>query len=509
MKLYELLFPWQKNLVDKFKDRQSFGLFLDMGLGKTPISLAFAEANNCHKVIVITLNSKVLEAKTISDSWYGWAARSDMNWTTYCKKEGCDSYSKDANEMIVTNYESLFKRSSDEKTGLLLSDYITSFIATCKNKNVAIILDESHKTKSGKSKQSKAVDLLKRRLSKYATTVHMYLLSGTPFTTGYMDLYNQLRLLGCGWTKGMFKEEFCVLGHVYGLTEWQQPIIGYKNVDSLFALLHKYAITIDSKEVVDLPQQIFIKHMLPISWQMKLFTYEKLPGESINAELVSRDVESLTEYETPKKKPNLFYRNIAYPDNEWFADTSGLFWLRARQLAIGFQGNASASMWFDKSRLNAFKRFLAENEDNYVIFYNFTPELAELFEICDELGYNIDVFCGEIKSLTHYEEYVNNLANGVVKQCKNVILANFASGSTGMNWQAYSHCIIFSTPVYLHYAQAIKRIHRLGQKHTVIYHVFCQNSFVDNNMWDALTQAKDYNEDMFISDLHRIQELTE
>ena len=30
--IYEKLYTWQKNLVDKYKDRESFGLFLDMGL---------------------------------------------------------------------------------------------------------------------------------------------------------------------------------------------------------------------------------------------------------------------------------------------------------------------------------------------------------------------------------------------------------------------------------------------------------------------------------------------
>ncbi len=33
MSLYSNLFGFQRNIVDKFKDRKSFGLFLDMGLG--------------------------------------------------------------------------------------------------------------------------------------------------------------------------------------------------------------------------------------------------------------------------------------------------------------------------------------------------------------------------------------------------------------------------------------------------------------------------------------------
>lgn len=32
MSLYEKLFPYQKNIIDKFKDRNAYGIFLDMGL---------------------------------------------------------------------------------------------------------------------------------------------------------------------------------------------------------------------------------------------------------------------------------------------------------------------------------------------------------------------------------------------------------------------------------------------------------------------------------------------
>lgn len=30
--LYDLLFPWQKQIIDKFENRKRFALYLDMGL---------------------------------------------------------------------------------------------------------------------------------------------------------------------------------------------------------------------------------------------------------------------------------------------------------------------------------------------------------------------------------------------------------------------------------------------------------------------------------------------
>lgn len=33
MSIYDKLYPFQKNVVDKFRSYKKFGLFLDMGLG--------------------------------------------------------------------------------------------------------------------------------------------------------------------------------------------------------------------------------------------------------------------------------------------------------------------------------------------------------------------------------------------------------------------------------------------------------------------------------------------
>lgn len=33
MSIYEKLYDWQKNIINKFKSRNAFGIWLDMGLG--------------------------------------------------------------------------------------------------------------------------------------------------------------------------------------------------------------------------------------------------------------------------------------------------------------------------------------------------------------------------------------------------------------------------------------------------------------------------------------------
>lgn len=508
MSLYEKLFDYQKNIVDKFKDRDSFGLFLDMGLGKTILSLAFAEVNKCNKVIVITINAKAEESENLPDSWIGWAKQSDIQYIFH-KKHSDIQFKVEQNDFLIVNYESLFSRAKDKKQKVQLKQNILDFIYSCANNNVAIIVDESHKMKNLKSLQTEAIFKIKTYLKMQARKVYSYLLTGTPFTTGYIDLYSQLKMLGYPDTKTNFIDRYCIRGSLPGLLGWQQPIVGYKNIDELYRLIHNYAITIRSEEVISLPEQIFVYHSNECSHSFKMLTTEYVKGTEVVEEnkIHKSKISDIKQYDTEYKVGNPYFRNIAYPDLKWIAETNGTFWLRARELSIGFQGNSDDAEWYDESRMKSIKSFLERNFDNYVIFYNYTPELMKLFDICESLGYNVDVFCGDIKSLFFYERFCNMTESEKLVNKGNVIIANFASGSTGMNWQNYSKVIIASTPLYKDYAQAIKRVHRPGQKERVFYHVFYQKNWLDYSMQKALKEQKQYSQDMYDADLTRINQI--
>ena len=507
MSIYEKLYDWQKNIVDKYKQRYTFGLYLDMGLGKTPLSLAFTEVNQCTKLLIVSINPKVLESMEIKDSWLGWTSQSSITYNYSVKNKY--SFDVNQNDVFLINYESLYSHKQNKNHTVELSDSIKAFIKSCKGHRVAIIIDESHKIKSLHSKQTIAINKIKSQLEVKANRVYSYLLSGTPFTTGYIDLYSQLKFLGYEETKEDFVEQFCIRGHLPGLLGWQQPIIGYKNLQQLYNLIHYYAITIESKEVINLPEQVFVNHISKMSDDFTMFTNEKVYEDELYKYIIkhkrelSSDKLELIKSNKHTKINNIYYRDICYDgtSSDYLCETAGQFWLRARQLSIGFVGNAEKSQWFDDRRLKELEEFLENNEDNYVLFYNYTPELIELYNICEKLHYHIDVYCGEVKSLNFYQEYQSQTDEERVVNKKNIILANFASGSTGLNWQLYNKCIIFSIPLYKDFAQAIKRLHRTGQKNTVFYHMFYQQNWLDNSMLKALQEQKQYNEDMFVNEV--------
>lgn len=510
MSLYKTLFPWQKELVDTYLSEQRFGLFLDMGLGKTIISLAFAEQHECTKVLVVSINAKALEDETVDGSWKYWAKRSSIDYQFKTKYD--EQFDNNVAELLTINYESLYERGKNRKENVTIKQNIKSFIESCRGHKVALIIDESHKMKDLQSKQTLAIMKIKQALESVSTKTYLYLLTGTPFTTGYIDLYSQLKALGLEMNKTQFVDRFCERGHLPGLLGWQQPIVGYKNVDELFDIVHQYAITIDSEMVAkNLPDKVFVNHTYEMGLDFEMFAKKKAyKDEILRTFKHHNDIPDKDYFNMPKKRlNNPFYKNIAYPSQDWWATTSGTSWLRARELSIGFQGNAEKSKWFDRRRLDLVEQFLENNPNNYLLFYNYTPEMIELYNICEKLGYNIDVYCGEVKSLFFYDRYEKQSKAERLTNTKNIILANFASGSTGLNWQAYHNCILFSCPIYKDFKQGIKRIHRTGQTDTVIYHTFYQNNFLEHSMQAMLDQRTDYTSDMFEAEMERVNQLME
>ena len=510
--IYDNLFPFQKKIVDDLKSKSSYGLFLDMGLGKTITALALAEANECTKIIVVTLKDKAIESETKDGSWLYWATKYKLPLDRYNIKtiKNID-YNTENGQIIVVNYQALFTSRTEQyihskpKKVIKIKDSFMEFLHNCGGDNVALIIDESHMIKNNSSARSKCIKMLNDYCKLYAKKSVLYLLSGTPFSVGFIDMHNQLTMLGCKMTKTAFKDKFCIMGNIKSLKEWEQPIIGYKNEDEFYDLVHQYGITIMSDEVVDLPEQIFINHTLPKSIDFTMLMSEQLPGTMIKKYLIDKniDVEDMSIYETKSKVNNPFYRNLDYPDFNYLCQTAAGVYLRARQISIGFQGNAEEAIWYNKERLNQLRTLLENNEDNYVLFYNYTPELFELYSLCEELGYNIDVMCGQVKSTFFYDKFANQSREERLNNKKNIILMNFDSGSAGGNYQLWNHCIIFSTPVYKNWAQSLKRVHRIGSKEPVFYHIFYQENWVERRMKESLERGSEYTNEMFRMDLSK------
>lgn len=498
--LYSQLFPFQKEIVDKYKDRTRLGLFLDMGLGKTITSLALCEANDINRIIFIGLKSKTSE--TVSDKG---------SFDYYLNEMGFNIHKIDKlknnelpelvneKEALIINYERLLeKRRSNE-----LNSALSSFIKQSKGKKIAVIVDESHKVKSSSTKNSKMLEKVNSLINVYGY-LYLYLLTGTPWTKDYMDFHNQLKFLGMPLSFSKFKEKFAVLGHIKGILNWQQPVIGFKNLDELFNLVSQYSISEMTENNIELPNQVFIEIKLPKTKIFDTFLSSRIT-EKEHAKLFKERGLDVEETTSLKLTPNMFFRNLSFPKMDWFADTPSKFWMRSRQLSIGFQGNEENFEWFDESRVEKLKELLDEKRDNYIIFYNYTPEFFKIFEVCESLGYKVDVYNGNIKNLTFYDEFEKMNEEQRFNAPRRVIVTNYASGGIGKNWQLYHKTIFFSIGLYGLYSQALKRNHRIGQSKPIHYYTFYQDNFLDKGMLQALEEKVEYNYEMFNYQLEKVK----
>ena len=205
MSIYQKLYPWQKKFVDSVKDKDSYGIFLDMGLGKTPISLALAEKNACTKVLIISINSKVIESQFIDGSWLWWASQSLIPYNFLEKHE--TSFDNASAELLLINYESLYKRqktnnSIRQAAKTEIRDNIVDFIKSCKHHNVAIIIDESAKLKNPDAKLTQAFFELAPLFQKRV------IMTGTPVANRPYDIWSQIYFLDQGESLGTDFNEF-------------------------------------------------------------------------------------------------------------------------------------------------------------------------------------------------------------------------------------------------------------------------------------------------------------
>ena len=156
-------------------------------------------------------------------------------------------------------------------------------------------------------------------------------------------------------------------------------------------------------------------------------------------------------------------------------------------MSIGFQGNGEHYVWIEADWR---KRYWLTTK---IIIFSSTQFIFKIWRT----WLNIDIYSGDIKSQTFYDKYEQQSVDQRVTNRKNINIVNYASGAAGKNWQLYNKCIRFSTPTFSDWAQASKRIHRIGQESITIYDVLTQNNWLEKEMNDALESAQDYDTSMF------------
>lgn len=424
MQLYE----HQKEALKQTKGFNKVAYYLDMGLGKTFVGSEKMMQLGTDTNLLVCQKSKI-------DDWKQHFQDHYQNVDVYDltnKKQLDEFISHDTAwagyhgatmTVGIINYDLVFRRSE-----LLQLEHFT------------IMLDESSLIQNDTAKRSKFVLKMKPD--------NVILLSGTPTSGKYENLWSQMNLLGWLISKELYNRQYVNWvkvesdGFIHHVIDKEIP---YKNVDRLKQKMRDHgSVFLKTEECFDLPEQIFI----PVTSQ------------------------KTKEYIQFRKKGLVTIEGI-----ELVGDSTLTKRLYSRMLC----GH------YNKDKLQAFKDLVSSTKDRLIVFYNFNAELDALQQIAAELERPVSQVNGHVKDLTAYENEQDSIT-----------LVQYQAGAMGLNLQKANKVVFFTlTDKSELFEQSKKRVHRIGQNNTCFYYLMMCKDSVEEVILDTLNQRKDFTDELF------------
>ena len=418
MTLPYLVPPWKHQLqaIERAVPRRDFGLFFEMGAGKTMTAINvlrhwYVEEKRVLRTLVLgppivlhnwkrefAMHSKVADKVVVLE---GTGKKRALAVDTYRKLHG-----NKAGAVFVTNYESL-----------LMPDVFERLMAW---EPEVIVFDESHKLKSMTAKRTKLgiklADVAKRRL----------ILTGTPILNTPMDIFAQYRVMDQGET---FGKNFFVFRAQYfydknaGMPKDKHFPLWLTRPGALEELNKKIqpsSMVVKKADCLDLPP---------------------LVRQTVTVEL-SKEQEKL--YAAMKKD------FVAYvQDKACVAQLAITKALRLQQIVSGFvtlegqDGEDRTNVGIkDNPRAAALKELLSDiaPHSKVIVWAVFRENYGAVRHICEELGLDHVEVHGDVSAKAKQDAVDRFNSDPSVR----VFIGHPASGGIGINLVSASYCIFYS-----------------------------------------------------------------
>lgn len=449
MKLHE----YQKYCVNKILNTKNLGLFLDMGLGKTLISLtAIKELMynrfSVNKVLIIA-PKKVAEA-TWQNEIEKWDDLKLLRYSTVLgsEKQRIKALNTPADIYIINR------------------DNVVWLVDLYQNEWPfdMVICDEFSSFKNHQAKRFKALASIKPHIKKLVG------LTGTPSPNGLLDLWAQVFLLDGGQR---LSPSFYSFRNAY----FEGDYMGYSYKPRLFT----------EKTITDKISDICIS--------MKADDYLELPEcvENIVPVVLSPKAEKA--YRSMERDAVLEIENADDID----AASAAALSTKLLQLANGAIYDEYKNYHeIHDCKIEAFMETLEQLQGkNVLVFYNFKHDYERLEAALKKAKINF-------RKLETKEDQ-KDWNDGKIR----VLLTHPASSAYGLNLQeGGNHVIWFGLNWnYELYTQANKRLHRQGQKEKVIIHHLVTKGTRDEDVMEALKQKEGVQEYVLESLKARIKKI--
>lgn len=442
-------YPYQQYCIDRIISDNSIGLFLDMGLGKTVITLTAIYALRyyywaCGKALVIA------PKKVAEQTWSKEAEKWDH--LKGLKVQVClGTLSQRINALNTPADVYVINR---ENTQWLVQYFGHKWPFDM------VILDESSSFKNHQAKRFKAMKAIRPRINRLVE------LTGTPSPHGLTDLWAQVFLLDGGQRLG---RTISVYREMYFVPDKRNRNIIYSYAPrdgaetEIYAQISDICVSMKSEDYLQLPDLI----------------YEDIP--------VMLDKDARKAYDTMERDMLLEVEN----DEIITAATAATLTGKLLQLCNGaVYSEDGAVQEIHGCKIEALLETIEQlNGQHVIVYYYFRHDVARILAALPK-SLHVRVYQGA----KDQDDWNAGLID--------VLLAQPASCGYGLNLQQGGHHIIWFglTWALEEYQQANKRLHRQGQPYPVIVHRLIVQGAQDEDVIKSL-ESKDGSQEELLAAL--------
>lgn len=437
--------PYQHEAISFLHQRESAGLFLDMGLGKTAICLSALKPE--HLPVLVIAPKRVAE-----EVW----PEEQRRWRP------------DLTLRLITGPAAA--RRAELRSGrtpditVITRDVIASDFYTKSGRDFdpdsttpynLLILDELSSFKSRSSKRTKAARAIRQSMR----TRRVWGLTGTPASNGLLDLWAEIFLLDDGARLGRaitgYRDRYFTTTRRLpnGIPVGLEPRPGAEK--AIYTKLEDLCLSMKTEGRVHLPEVTYNEVKVPLSDGV-MRTYRKLRRELwadvLDIGLGREVTHSVTNAAALSSRLSQLVSGFLYPEDR----------------------DTGVSTHVHNAKLDVLLEMIEEAQGQpLLIFYRFVEEakrIQEAIRASRSLG-------GTVAQTVKDPGWYPRWNQGEIP----VLLSHPASIGHGMNMQSGGHTIIWMSPPWPseHWLQGNKRLHRSGQTSPVVVHTLMSPDTVD------------------------------
>lgn len=438
---------YQRYCITRGLQQPELMLFLDMGLGKTVVTLTIVNDLRYNRFLIQRC-LVVAPKKVAEDTW----TREQAKWDHLHLLKVIPVLGSTSKRIRALNSPGDVYVINRENVPWLVDYYRNDWPFDM------VVVDEMSSFKSHAAKRFKALKSIRGHISRIIG------LTGTPAPNGLIDLWAQIYLLDGGKRLG-------------------RTITEYRN--NYFTPASRNATTIFSYEPLPGAEEIIQNQIKDICISLQAKDYLRLPEKITNIRYIKLDAKAQKAYDTLEKQ-----RILEMQDEVIDAGSAGILAGKLLQLANGAvyvntdPGNPKQREICEihDNKIEAFLELIeAEEGKHMLVFYNFQHDLSRIKASLAKKKLRIR----ELKN----SDDVSDWNAGEI----DILLAHPASTAYGLNLQDGGNVVIwFGLNWSLElYQQANARLYRQGQKQPVYIHHLVVAGSVDEDVMAALEKKDD------------------